>query len=117
MRLSGLAALLIGLAAVIGCGGSGPSQYEKVDPATDLADGVKADIEALKTAEDGAASQAPYFMENMEQRVQQASEESKAAYEEIYAKAKELNDLAASGASKEKIDAVVSELEELAGKL
>ena len=56
-------------------------------------------------------------MENMEQRVEQAPAKSKAAYEQIYAKAKELNELADSGAAKDKLDAVVAELEKLAGEL
>lgn len=118
MRLSGLAPLLIGLAAIVGCGGGGTTgQYDKVDPAVDLAAAVKADIEQMKTAEGGAANEAMSFMENMEQRVEQAPADSKAVYEQIYAKAKELNQLAEAKEAKTKLDAVVTELEELAGKL
>ncbi|NLS91985.1 MAG: hypothetical protein GXX96_07365 [Planctomycetaceae bacterium] len=117
MRLLGLASLLVGLAMVIGCGGGASSQYEQVDPAVDLANAVKADIEQMKTAEGGAAGEAVAFVENMEQRVSQAPAESKAVYEQIYAKAKELNELADSKASKGKLDAVVAELEKLAGEL
>ena len=80
---------------------AGPrGQYDKVDPAVDLAAAVKADIEQMKTAEGGAANEAMAFMENMEQRVEQAPADSKAVYEQIYAKAKELNELAESGEPK-----------------
>ena len=108
MRLSGLTSLLIGLATVIGCGGGGASaQYDQVDPVVDMANAVKADIEQMKTAEGGAAGQAMAFMENMEQRVAQVPEGAKAAYEKIYAKAKELNELAKSGAPEDKLKAAL----------
>lgn len=119
MRLLGFAAVSIVLAAFAGCGGGGGAsdQYKQVDPAVDLADAVRADISAMKTAEGGAGSQALSFVENMESRIAEAPAGSKAVYEQIHAKAKELNDLAASKASKQKLDAVVAEMEKLAAQL
>lgn len=119
MRRFALAAALFAMATVLGCGGGNQTstQYQKVDKSVDLANAVRADIAEMKTAEGGAAGQAATFVENMESRVSQASSENKATYEEILAKAKELNSLAESKAGKDKLNAVVSQLETLAAKL
>ncbi|MFW6169801.1 MAG: hypothetical protein ACODAD_04865 [Planctomycetota bacterium] len=71
----------------------------------------------MKTAEGGPAVEAMAFMENMQARVAEASEENKSIYEQIYAKAEKLNELAQSNDSDQNLEEVVAEIEELASQL